>query len=77
MGELFGGVDSSSPAMFMYCGALEDLGVVDVGDDGLIFAGEVFVEKLDQLVAGERALDVPAVLVAMSSPVFLCEMQEF
>jgi hypothetical protein len=29
--------------------AFEDLGVIYVGDDGLILAGEVFVEELDEL----------------------------
>ena len=33
-------------------GALDDLRVDDVGDDRLIFAGEIFVEKFDQPCAG-------------------------
>ena len=34
-------------------GALEHLGIDDVGDDGLIFAGQVFVQQLRKTVAGD------------------------
>ena len=44
---------SSSSAMLMYSGALEHLRVVDVGDDRLVLAGQVLVEQLDQLLAGD------------------------
>ena len=39
----------------MYCGPLEDLRVDDVGDDRLVFAGQVLVEELDELLARELA----------------------
>jgi hypothetical protein len=40
--------------------SLEDLGVVDVGDDGLKLAGEVFVEEVDELLASGGVLVAPA-----------------
>jgi len=32
-------------------GALEDLRIDNVGDDGLVFAREIFVQQLDQFFA--------------------------
>jgi hypothetical protein len=32
------------------CGALENLGIIDVGNDRLIFARQVLVEAIDQLL---------------------------
>jgi hypothetical protein len=36
-------------------GAAEHLGIDYVGDDGLIFAGKVFVQQLREAVAGDFA----------------------
>ena len=79
VGELFGGVDFELAGDVHVLRALENLRVVDVGDDGLIFAGEIFVEEVDEFFACEYGLGALAVLVAMSSPCFLLvnEMREF
>jgi len=53
VGELFLGVDFEFAGDVHVGRALEDLGVVDVGDDGLEFALEVFVEEIDELFLGE------------------------
>ena len=47
VGELFGGVDGELGGDVHVGRAFEDLRVVDVGDDGLELAGEVFVEEVD------------------------------
>ena len=51
--ELLLGVDFELAGDVHVGGALEDLGVVDVGDDGLEFALEVFVEQVDELGFGD------------------------
>ena len=53
VGQLFGGVDGELIGDVHILRAFEDLGVVDVGDDGLIFARQVFVEELDELFPGD------------------------
>ncbi len=53
VGELFGGVDGELVGDVHVLRAFEDLRVVDVGDDGLVLAGEVFVEEVDEFFAGE------------------------
>ena len=53
VGELFVGVDCELVGDVHVGRSLEDLRVVDVGDDGLVLAGEVFVEEVDELLAGE------------------------
>jgi hypothetical protein len=39
--------------MSMYWGATEHLGIDDISDVGLIFAGKVFVQQLCEAVAGD------------------------
>ena len=51
--ELFLGVDFELAGDVHVGRALETLGVVDVGDDGLEFALEIFVEEIDELFFGE------------------------
>ena len=53
VGELFGGVDGELVGDVHVRRAFEDLRVVDVGDDGLVFAGEIFVEEVDEFFAGD------------------------
>jgi len=53
VGKLFGGVDGELGGDVHVGRSLEDLGVVDVGDDSLEFALKVFVEEVDELLAGE------------------------
>ena len=53
VGQLFGGVDGELVGDVHILRAFEDLGVVDVGNDGLIFASEVFIEELDELFPGD------------------------
>ena len=53
MGELFFGVDLEFAGDVHVLRSLEDLGVVDIGDDGLIFAGEIFVEEVDEFLRRE------------------------
>ena len=51
--ELLPGVDFELAGDVHVGGALEDLGVVDVGDDGLELALEVLVEEVDELGFGD------------------------
>ena len=51
--ELFLGVDFEFAGDVHVGRAFEALGVVDVGDDGLEFALEIFVEEIDELFFGE------------------------
>ncbi len=51
--ELLPGVDFELAGDVHVGGAFEDLGVVDVGDDGLELALEVFVEEVDELGFGD------------------------
>jgi hypothetical protein len=53
VGELFLGVDFEFAGDVHVGRALEDLRVVDVGDDGLEFALEILVEEIDELFLGE------------------------
>jgi hypothetical protein len=53
VGELFGGVDGELGGDVHVGRALEDLGVVDVGDDSLEFALEIFVEEINEFLAGD------------------------
>ena len=50
--ELLLGVNFQLSGDVHVLGALEHLGIDDVGDDGLIFAGQVFVQQLSELVPG-------------------------
>ena len=50
--ELLLGVNFQLSGDVHVLGALEHLGIDDVGDDGLIFAGKVFVQQLSELVPG-------------------------
>ena len=50
--ELLLGVDFELSGDIHVFGALEHLGIDYVGDDGLIFAGQVFVQQLREAVAG-------------------------
>ena len=53
VGELFLGVDLELAGDVHVSRAFEHLGVVDVGDDGLKLALQVFVEEIDDLLAGD------------------------
>ena len=50
--ELLLGVDFELGGDIHVLGAAEHLGIDYVGDDGLIFAGKVFVQQLREAVAG-------------------------
>ena len=53
--ELLLGVDFELGGDIHVLGAAEHLGIDYVGDDGLIFAGKVFVQQLREAVAGDFA----------------------
>ena len=50
--ELLLGMDFKLRGDVHVFGALEHLGIHDVHDDGLIFAGQVFIQQLRETVAG-------------------------
>ena len=68
VGELFGGVDGELGGDVHVGRALEDLRVVDVGDDGLELALEVFVEEVDELFAGDRTCRRSKICRSISLP---------
>jgi hypothetical protein len=51
--ELLLGVDFELSGDVHVFSALEHLRIDDVGDDRLIFAGQVFVQKLRETIAGD------------------------
>ena len=51
--KLFFGVDFEFTGDVHVGRSLEDLRVVHVGDDGLILAGEIFVEEVGQFFPGK------------------------
>ena len=51
--ELLPGVDLKLGSDIHVRSALEHLGVDGVGDDGLVFAGEVFVQQFREALAGD------------------------
>ncbi len=52
VGKFFGGVGFELAGDVHKLSALHGLAVGDVGDDGLVFAGEIFVEEFDEIFAG-------------------------
>jgi len=53
VGELLLGVDLEFAGDVHVGRALEDLGIIDVGDNGLEFALEIFVEEIDEFFFGD------------------------
>ena len=56
VGEFFSGVDGELSGNVHVLRSLEDLRVIYVGDDGLVFAGEIFVEEVDEFLASDGGL---------------------
>ena len=56
MRELFRGMNCQFVRNVHISRTLQHLRIVHICDDRLIFAGQIFVQVFDQLVAGERGL---------------------